>query len=935
MEEKKNSVQHKRARQLSAPRDHLVTPSDCGDSLAKKPREQSQQNERCDDLPSSDLHRPVEPSDTQISTDLPSNSAAKKSADDDKKSTTDRKSAEPSEKCGRQRRSGSRGLENHTTLSPQPKSEDCNIGNESDSDLDYDDLDDLVVPSDADDFDDVDDDGESGGDDHSVASTNTTMSTGSVGSNTPSIVGESLESVSLGLEPARKKVYSWVTQAPNLTDSPALRRSLFSHVPPTINFMLHNETSSSQLPDEIRKLLKWRLSTVTPAIVKRCASNSGFRLMRKTCQDWTATWGKHMKYIQFKEVKEGQKINHFPGTFNIGRKDKLWRNYHKLMLKFGKAEFSFLPRTFVLPADTKLLKKVWERRGGRGRWIVKPPALARGEGISVVNKFSMIPKNKPLVVQRYVARPYLINGTKFDLRLYLLVTSINPLRMYLYDDGLVRFASNKYSNDSKSVGDVYMHLTNYSINKNSSTYTQNEDSESCQGHKWTLKSLWRHFEAEGIDHSAVWEKVKDLMIKTVISAESPINNAFNQNVASRYSCYELFGFDILLDSKLKPWLIEVNISPSLHSSSSLDLDVKSPLTTEVFDMARYHIPSKMKTAQQREFASRLGYDNLVNFCQDRRLYVKEISKAERTKHDEVVGAFQTCPALDALAPLVLDSLTPDDARQLVVAEDELATTRRFQRIFPTADTPKYFKYFDKPRYYNLLLATWEHRYGGLNREAGRAVIEKLCQAKHHLRVPANVYVKKTSSGQQTIDISGLAAPSSQTDSQKTEVVVVDTVTKDSTVPDTAMPSIIRSAKFKHRVEDDRRFSSGSEMDCGSVSPSPRGTPEHPGQFLDAGENPGQYLDGNSRDNEILAGNAGAMLGKSAIFENVAGHGDSNINLTTRIDNLAPTTTTESATTIDNRTNGDSRTTADNMTTGGDSSETLDNRPAPNNLIIDN
>ena len=118
-----------------------------------------------------------------------------------------------------------------------------------------------------------------------------------------------------------------------------------------------------------------------------------------------------------------------------------------------------------------------------------------------------------------------------------------------------------------------------------------------------MKTLWRHFDAEGIDHSVIWEKIKDLMIKTVISAETSMVTLFQNNVASRYklcdpgilililcyrySCFELFGFDILLDSRLKPWLIEVNISPSLHSSSSLDLDVKSPLATEVFNMARF------------------------------------------------------------------------------------------------------------------------------------------------------------------------------------------------------------------------------------------------------------------------------------------------------------------------------------------------------------
>merc|ERR1719228_1082751 len=633
--------------------------------------------------------------------------------------------------------------------------DDSNIGNESDSDADYDDLDDLVVNSDGDDF--MDEDDAVDEDDKSVTSTATTISTGSVGSNTPSVVGESLENFSLeGVsqqgEPAKK---AWVSQAPNLTDSPALRRSLFSNIPPTINFMLHNEMSANQLTDDLRKQLKWKLSNITPAIVKRCASNSGFRLMRKTCSDWGATWGKHMKPPAFKEIKETQKINHFPGTFNIGRKDRLWKNYHRLMLKHGRTEFNFLPRTFCLPADTKLLRKVWERRGGRGRWIVKPPALARGTGIKVVNKWSQIPKTRPLIVQRYLARPYLINDTKFDLRLYVLLTSVSPLRIYLYDDGLVRFASNKYTNDTKSVGDVYTHLTNYSINKNSASYLANEDSEVRQGHKWTLKSLWRHFDEEGIDHSEIWEKIKDLIVKTIISAENSMATLFQQNVGSRYSCYELFGFDILLDSRLKPWLIEVNISPSLHSSSSLDLDVKSPLATEVFNMARYHIPNRLRMSTQRDIAAKIGLGDTTSLCLDKRLYVKELSKAERLKQDSWLAA----AAGSSVPPQgILDHLTPDDVRHLVVAEDELATSRRFQRIFPTSSSDRFLKFMEKTRYYNLLLSAWEIKYSGINREKGRAILESLCSQKVHLKVPANVYVRKTPSGQQAIDISGLTAP---------------------------------------------------------------------------------------------------------------------------------------------------------------------------------
>ena len=197
------------------------------------------------------------------------------------------------------------------------------------------------------------------------------------------------------------------------------------------------------------------------------------------------------------------------------------------------------------------------------------------------------------------------------------------------------------------------------------------------------------------------------MIKTVISAESNLVNLHYSNVASKYSCFELFGFDILLDSKLKPWLLEVNISPSLHSSSTLDLDVKSPLATEVFNMARYHIPNRIKLKEQIEIAAKMGYSNISQLCFDRRLYIKELSKAERNKHELFVQ--QAACSDDTLPPMgkiyfvlqeyriifllsgILDHLTPDDVRNLAVSGDELATSQRFTRIFPNATSHKYFK----------------------------------------------------------------------------------------------------------------------------------------------------------------------------------------------------------------------------------------------------
>lgn len=89
--------------------------------------------------------------------------------------------------------------------------------------------------------------------------------------------------------------------------------------------------------------------------------------------DWIGTWGKHMKSVCFKGLKESQKVNHFPGTFQIGRKDRLWKNLHKLMIKYGAKDFGLMPKTYVLPHDMKALKYDWDKyAAANDKWIIKP-----------------------------------------------------------------------------------------------------------------------------------------------------------------------------------------------------------------------------------------------------------------------------------------------------------------------------------------------------------------------------------------------------------------------------------------------------------------------------------------------------------------------------------------------------------------------------------
>lgn len=166
--------------------------------------------------------------------------------------------------------------------------------------------------------------------------------------------------------------------------------------------------------------------------------------------------------------------------------------------KYGKHCFDFIPDTYVLPDEFGEFYSHFQRQKQsdpkRNMWIVKPANLSRGRGIYLIDDISEVNVDDVSVISRYISNPLLINGHKFDLRIYVVVTSIDPLRIYVYKEGLARFASEEYSNKT-SKSNKFMHLTNYSVNKKNENYIQNENTENDDfGFKWSLSAFCKHLE---------------------------------------------------------------------------------------------------------------------------------------------------------------------------------------------------------------------------------------------------------------------------------------------------------------------------------------------------------------------------------------------------------------------------------------------------------
>ncbi|XP_035262932.1 tubulin polyglutamylase ttll6 isoform X2 [Anguilla anguilla] len=309
--------------------------------------------------------------------------------------------------------------------------------------------------------------------------------------------------------------------------------------------------------------------------VRRAARNYGLREAPEG-EEWTLYWTDcSVSLDRVMDMKRYQKINHFPGMSEICRKDLLARNMNRMLKLFPK-EYNIFPRTWCLPADYSDFQ-AYARAKKHKTYICKPDSGCQGRGIFITKSNKDIRPGEHMICQVYISRPFIIDGFKFDLRIYVLVTSCDPFRIFLYDEGLARFCTTQYNEPTNSnMEDVCMHLTNYAINKHSENFVRDDDT----GSKRKLSTFNKYLEVMRYDKEKIWADIEDVIIKTLISAHPILKHNYHTcfpNHASGSACFEILGFDVLLDHRLKPWLLEVNHSPSFTTDSRLDREVKDRL----------------------------------------------------------------------------------------------------------------------------------------------------------------------------------------------------------------------------------------------------------------------------------------------------------------------------------------------------------------------
>jgi len=232
--------------------------------------------------------------------------------------------------------------------------------------------------------------------------------------------------------------------------------------------------------------------------------------------------------------------------------------------------------------------------------------------------------------------------------------------------------------------------------------------------KWSFTELKAHFQSQDIDYDAVFDSISDVVVKTLIACESPMkmewarmlegNNSWVSWTGGPHpaSCFQVYGFDIMLDDNMKAWLLEVNVRPSFSSGSPLDKRIKTRLIADALTLVGVRAPPGYISRQDglKEAFGEMADVEPEEF--------EEVSDRVRSPAEcgAMAAKLSSCSAQEALA------MFDESAWNIILdSHDEEMRSGSLRRVFPSDEPNRYLPFFSEESFANVVLRKW-HEAGG-------------------------------------------------------------------------------------------------------------------------------------------------------------------------------------------------------------------------------
>ena len=237
---------------------------------------------------------------------------------------------------------------------------------------------------------------------------------------------------------------------------------------------------------------------------------------------------------------------------------KLYSDYFSVNLskKLGSLQKLHIPKTHYI---------------GKNLWLLKRDNLNRGRKIKVFSNLESILKEinslneqkfpKNLLIQKYIEQPLLYNKRKFDIRIWVLFTYLDKYKkyeVYIFKEGHLKACCDEYDINSE---DLFIHLTNYSVQKHNKNFSKSEI-----GNEISFADFQKELDKNGSDidfKKNIFPEITQIVARSANSVKGKIN------LSKRTNCFEIFGYDFILDINYKPFLLEINTNPGYEESSPL------------------------------------------------------------------------------------------------------------------------------------------------------------------------------------------------------------------------------------------------------------------------------------------------------------------------------------------------------------------------------